>query len=146
MQGSDNVYVTAIEDSDALERELVRELTDFNSQVTGAFDLRDLAFAVREEQGSLAAGLTGWSWGGSAVIDLLWVRGDQRGRGLGGLLLAAAEKEAVARGCSRILVSSFTFQAPDFYKRNGYREFARTKDVPLMGYADVHLVKSLIVE
>jgi hypothetical protein len=42
-----------------------------------------------------------------------------------------------------MLVSSFTFQAPDFYKRNGYLEFARSLGIPTSGSADVHMVKAL---
>jgi hypothetical protein len=36
-----------------------------------------------------------------------------------------------------------TFQAPVFYARNGYVEFARTESVPAAGSADVHTVKVL---
>jgi predicted N-acetyltransferase YhbS len=58
-------------------------------------------------------------------------------------MLRAAEDEAVARGCTQMVLSSFTFQAPDFYKRHGYVEFARTHGIPTPGGADVHMVKAL---
>jgi GNAT superfamily N-acetyltransferase len=143
MQVGDDAPMIALEDGTALAQQLVRELTDFNARSTGISDQRDLALEMRDRKDGLQAGLTGWTWGSCAFIDLLWVRADQRRGGLGSRLLAAVEREAAARGCSRILVSSFTFQAPDFYKRNGYQEFARTEGVPLAGHADVHLVKDL---
>lgn len=89
------------------------------------------------------AGLTGWTWGTCARIELVWVRADQRRRRVGGRLLEAAEAEARTRGCTQVLVSSMTFQAPDFYKKKGYVEFARTEGIPTAGGAEVHMVKAL---
>jgi GNAT superfamily N-acetyltransferase len=74
---------------------------------------------------------------------MVWVRDDKRRNGFGGQLLEAAESEARTRGCVQMLVSSFTFQAPDFYKRNGYVEFARSEGIPTACSADVHMVKRL---
>jgi len=39
--------------------------------------------------------------------------------------------------------SSFTFQAPGFYERHGFVEFAWTEGLPVEGQADVHFVKML---
>jgi hypothetical protein len=48
-----------------------------------------------------------------------------------------------ARGADRVFVTSFTFQAPGFYRRHGYRELFRWDGVPREGDADVHLRKDL---
>lgn len=65
------------------------------------------------------------------------------GRTAGGKLLRAAEDEARRRGCDRANVSSFTFQAPDFYRRHGYVETGRVLGIP--GDAeDIHFHKSLV--
>jgi len=74
---------------------------------------------------------------------MVWVREDHRRDGWGGRLLARAEEVARERGCRQVLVSSFTFQAPDFYRRQGYVEFARSEGLPVEGAADVHFVKVL---
>uniref|UniRef100_A0AAU3IBI2 GNAT family N-acetyltransferase n=1 Tax=Streptomyces sp. NBC_01393 TaxID=2903851 RepID=A0AAU3IBI2_9ACTN len=76
-------------------------------------------------------------------MELLWVREDSRRDGWGSRILQAAEIEARRRGCDRVAVSSFTFQAPGFYQRHGYAETGRTLGIP-GGHADVHLFKSLI--
>lgn len=41
------------------------------------------------------------------------------------------------------LTTSFTFQAPDFYQRHGYKETFRWESVPTLGRDDVHLRKDL---
>jgi GNAT superfamily N-acetyltransferase len=144
MQIDAGAPVTTVGEGDSeLAERLGKELTDYNTQATGVGDQRGLSVQVRDVDGDLMAGLTGWTWGTCAGIELVWVREDQRRSGLGGQLLRAAEAEAGKRGCRQILVSSFTFQAPDFYARNGYVEFARTEGIPTAGSADVHMVKDI---
>jgi GNAT superfamily N-acetyltransferase len=144
MHIDEDAPVTTVGDGDGdLAERLGQKLTNFNTQATGVDDQRGMSVQVRDAGGGLVAGLTGWTWGTCAGIELVWVRDDQRRSGLGGQLLEAAEAEARKRGCAQILVSSFTFQAPDFYKRNGYVEFARTEGIPTAGSADVHMVKAL---
>ena len=130
------------EDRELVER-LDKELLDFNTRATGIGNQRLLSVRVSDTEGGLVAGLTGWTWGTCAGIELVWVRGDRRRRGVGGRLLEAAEAEARTRGCTQILVSSMTFQAPDFYKGHGYEERGRTEGIPTSVSAEVHMVKAL---
>lgn len=53
------------------------------------------------------------------------MRADLRRSGIGSRLIAAAERHAVEFGCHSAWVDTFSFQAPNFYPRFGYREFAR---------------------
>ena len=53
-------------------------------------DGRLLRVAARGSGGELLAGLCGWTWGGCGYIELLWVRADQRGSGLGTRVLTTA--------------------------------------------------------
>ena len=64
-------------------------------------------------------------------------------QGLGATLLMEFESEARARGCTHVFVTSFTFQAPGFYERHGYREIFRWDGVPTVDAADVHFRKEL---
>ena len=93
--------------------------------------------------GELLAGASGWTWGEAAGIAMTWVHDEHRGTGLGAALLDAFEDEARRRGCTHVFVTSFTFQAPDFYRRRGYREIFRWEGVPTPDAADVHLRKEL---
>ena len=125
-----------------LRDRLDEELSAFNAAVTGHHDGRLLSVAARGECGDLRGGLYGWTWGGCGYIDLLWVRSDQRGSGLGTQLLATAEEEIARRGCDQVALSTHSFQAPGFYARFGYQECGRTPAYP-HGHDHIHLIKRL---
>jgi len=93
---------------------------EFNSGVTGIADGEWLAIFVRNDAGRIIAGIAGASWAGTCEIRQFWVDESRRGRGLGTRLLAAAEGEARRRGCTQIVLQTFTFQAPAFYARHGF--------------------------
>jgi GNAT superfamily N-acetyltransferase len=125
-----------------LRERLDNEINAFNAAATGHTDGRLLCITVSDDGGDLRAGLFGWTWGGCGYIDLLWVRADQRGSGLGTRLLAAAEEEIARRGCGQVALSTHSFQAPGFYARFGYQECGRTPAYP-HGHDHIHLVKRL---
>ena len=127
----------------ALDERLSTELTSYNEDATGVRDQREVTVKVLDDAGDLVAGLSGWTWGTCAGIELVWVHEAHRAAGWGGRLLAAAEEEARSRGCHQVLVSSFTFQAPDFYRQHGYVERGRSEGIPLAGASDVHFRKRL---
>jgi GNAT superfamily N-acetyltransferase len=61
-------------------------------------------------------------------VAALWVADGWRGRGVGGTLLAAAERHAAAAGCHSVWLD--TFQARDFYLKQGYTVFGALEDYP----------------
>jgi GNAT superfamily N-acetyltransferase len=138
-------YRTVVAEADPeLDQRLSDELDVVNAAATaGTPAARELTVQVLDATGELAAGVSGWTWGVAAGIGMTWVRADTRGAGLGTRLLAAFEDEARARGCTHVFVTSFTFQAPAFYERNGYREILRWEGVPTPDAADVHFRKEL---
>lgn len=121
---------------------LEAEIDAFNLERSGIHDARWLSIVLHDDSGALRAGLHGFTWGGYCEIRLLWVAEAERERGLGSGLLAAAEREAAARGCGHIILSTHSFQAPDFYARHGYATVARIEDSP-RGHAHHMLVKYL---
>jgi GNAT superfamily N-acetyltransferase len=127
----------------ALDSRLSDELDAYNFAAVGHSNLEELTVKVEDAEGDLVAGLSGWTWGTCAGIGMVWVREDSRKDRWGGRLLASAEQVARDRGCRQVLVSSFTFQAPEFYRKHGYVEFARSEGLPVEGAADVHFVKPL---
>ena len=112
----------------------VRALEDglyrYNVDQTGHSDGRWLAIFVRDAEGEIMAGLSGWTWARWLKVANLWVREDLRRHGHGRELLSAAEKEAKARGCTRATLDTYSFQAPDFYQRLGYKIVAAVDNFP----------------
>jgi GNAT superfamily N-acetyltransferase len=122
--------------------ELRDAVHEFNYDATGYRDDRVLACFLRNEAGKLVAGIEGFTWGGYARIDYLWVHETLRGKGIGTQLLAAAEQEARQRACVKVTLDTHSFQAPDFYRTLGYREVATTSDTPI-GFSDTLFEKDL---
>ena len=110
--------------SDADVTALRDALIAYNIATTGYDDARSLSCFLHVED-RLVAGIDGFTWGGYAHIEHLWVDESLRGHGLGHRLLEAAEVEARARGCATIALDSHEFQAPDFYRRAGTPRSAR---------------------
>ncbi|MEU2787436.1 GNAT family N-acetyltransferase [Streptomyces sp. NPDC007100] len=134
--------LTVGEQDPKLVKRLEDELDAFNAAATDGAEHAEFSVRVTDEDGELVGGLSAWTWGGLCEIHLLWVREDRRAEGWGAKLLRAAEEEAVRRGCDRSTVSSYTFQAPGFYQRQGYTEVGRVPGMP-GGHADVYLFKKL---
>ncbi|HEY9636555.1 MAG TPA: GNAT family N-acetyltransferase [Coleofasciculaceae cyanobacterium] len=85
---------------------------------------------LRDSDENLLGGLIGstyWQW---LYIDIFWVHESCRGEGDGDSLLAAAEQEAVRRGCRYAHLDTFSFQAPEFYQKRGYVIFGELPDFP----------------
>jgi GNAT superfamily N-acetyltransferase len=96
--------------------------------------LRDSSWAyfgifLRDEGQAIRAGLIGNTYAGWLFINLLWVHREHRRGGVGSGLMQEAERFALSRSCHSAWVDTFSFQAPDFYLRLGYRVFG-TLDCP----------------
>jgi GNAT superfamily N-acetyltransferase len=115
----------APDDLGFLELQIRREA----SSKTGLGDEIELAIFVREE-GRIIAGVSGWTWGDCCELTSLWVDPEHRGRWLGPRLLAAAEAEAAARGCTQSVHFTYDFQARRFYEWAGYELVGRIEDFP----------------
>ncbi len=113
-------------DIELLEMQIRREA----SAATGLGEEVDLAMFVRDAAGTVVAGISGWTWGDCCELQNLWVAPSLRGRGLATRLLAAAEGEAAARGCSQTVHFTYEFQARALYERNGYDLVGRVEDFP----------------
>ena len=121
---------------------LDRRIYEFNAATTGITDGEELAIFVRDDDGAIRAGLYGWTWSGWLEVRILWLHEEERGRGLGSRLLAAAEEEARRRGCHTAIVGTHSFQAPAFYQKRGYQVYAELDGYPT-GHSSLSLRKRL---
>ena len=128
--------------STADEARLRNALYEFNCKATGYRDGRMLSCFLKDDDGRLTAGISGYTWGGYAHVDYLWVEENLRGTGLGSRLLEAAEREARARGCKTIVLDTHSFQAPEFYRNHDYVQAGITTDTPV-GHFQVLFQKAL---
>jgi GNAT superfamily N-acetyltransferase len=65
-----------------------------------------------------------------------------RGGGLGSRILAMAEEEGRRRGCRAAVLYTISFQAPEFYKRHGWRVFGEIPCHP-PGSSRIFMTKDL---
>ena len=96
----------------------------------------------RDADGAVQAGIRfvlAFDW---LFVNWLWVADPYRKHGIGSQLMAAAEAAARDQGCRAAYLDTFTFQAPKFYERLGYREFGRLNDFP-PGHARIWFTKPL---
>jgi GNAT superfamily N-acetyltransferase len=127
---------------DADVRLLDDRINEYNFETTGITDGRIVSFFVRDERRDIIAGLYGWTWGGTCAVRYLWVRADHRKHGYGTALMEAAEREALARGCTQIVLSTHSFQAPQLYQRLGFEIIGTHFDYP-RGHQKHYLRKEL---
>jgi GNAT superfamily N-acetyltransferase len=104
-------------------------LYEFNAGATGITDGEWLACFVRAGE-RIVGGICGNTWGGTCEVRQFWVEESHRRRGLGTKLFQAAEREARRRGCTQIVLMTFSFQAPAFYERHGFEAIATIDDHP----------------
>ena len=71
------------------------------------------------------------------------MREDTRRLGLGTKLLKEAENRAKKLGATIAILDTFSFQAEDFYLKNGYKVFGRISDYPKENQEFVFLKKDL---
>ena len=105
-------------------------LSRFNKLHAGDQQTQSLCFALTAPDQEIIGGVIGatyWAW---FNLELIWVKEEFRGRGYGERLLKQAESEARERGAKHVYVETFSFQAPEFYKKNGYREFGVLNEFP----------------
>ena len=120
---------------------LPNALEAFNeSRWPGHQPWRPLAVFARDRE-SIVAGLGGETYCGWLFIRYLWVSDALRGKGIGRELMSSAESRALERRCHSAWVDTFSFQAPGFYRKLGYKPFGELDYPP--GHRRIFLKKRL---
>lgn len=105
-------------------------LAAFNEADVGPAERTPIAVLVRDEEGAVVAGVSGFTAWGWLYVQWLWVAESMRGQDIARRMLDAAEKEAVSRGCHGAWIDTFSPVALKVYERQGYRPFGTLEDFP----------------
>lgn len=111
-----------IQSSEEQKEYIHKRLQDYNARFMKEFS--DFSCHI-EENDVIVAGIVAESVGDTVEIDFLFVDEACRGRGLGKALLERVETAAREQGMRRILLNTYSFQAPGFYEKMGYREILK---------------------
>jgi GNAT superfamily N-acetyltransferase len=111
-------------------QELESRLRLFNEQRAGPLNWKPIVLSIRDDGGALVAGLSGGFFWNTLFVDVLWVEEPHRGNAYGSSLLRCAELEATQQGYDVVYLSTFAFQAPGFYLKQGYHAIGELPDSP----------------
>jgi ribosomal protein S18 acetylase RimI-like enzyme len=117
-------------------------ISEYNEKEGGESNGQLLCYVLQAPDEEVVGGVIGethWDW---LYVNLMWIREDLRGKGYGERLLELAEEEARKRGAKNAYLDTFSFQAPGFYKKYGYKVFGELKDFPT-GHQRYYLKKEL---
>lgn len=123
------ITVTAEATSDELAA-IGDGLTAFNEADVGPSGRLALVVLVRDETHTLVGGISGYTAWGWLYVQWLWIAEAQRGRGMAGQMLEAAEAEARQRGCQGAYIDTFNPVALKVYRRQGYVPFGELANFP----------------
>jgi len=116
-------------DDDVIDA-LISGVRTFNAAVMGPSDSKVLSVIARDSGGEVVAGVSGRTIYDHFLIEVVWVSESLRGEGLGARLMNEAESRARERGCTGAQVDTASFQAPDFYKKLGFRVIGTVEGFP----------------
>jgi len=114
----------------ATSRDLWKGLVTFNREQAGPLRYKRTVLSARDAKGRLLGGLILQSYWQETYIELLWVSARARRTGLGGKLIQEAERQARRHGSRLIHLNTYSFQAPRFYEKQGYRRFGSLAGSP----------------
>lgn len=128
---ANDIRIVPVESPEQLEwRTIGGGLRAYNTEQAGDDSYQHVCFLLKDPDNAIAGGVIGatyWDW---LYIDLMWVRENLRGQGYGRKLLSLAEGLARERGAGHAYLDTFTFQAPDFYRKLGYEVFGELREFP----------------
>jgi ribosomal protein S18 acetylase RimI-like enzyme len=115
------------------EETIFRGLLEYNLARIEDKNPKDLGVYMEDEKGEILAGLIGNTHGNWMTVKFLWVSEKLRGQNIGSQILKKAEETAKERGCKYAFLDTFSFQAPEFYKKYGYKEKFVLEEYPVEG-------------
>ncbi|AXN40825.1 GNAT family N-acetyltransferase [Peribacillus butanolivorans] len=117
-----------IKDKQYINDELYRfNLKHFPKDLGGRYE--EICLFLKDDNGTVRGGILSeicWNW---LEIHTFMIDEEIRKSGYGTKVLLEAEKIALEKECDFIKVDTLSFQALDFYKKNGYQVFGSIDNV-----------------
>lgn len=103
-----------------------RAFTDYALKCNVALNFEEYCFAAENDSGEITGVITGRAYYNEVHIGDLIVDEKYRGQNIGSQLARAVEDYYKDKAYTKISLTTFGFQAPEFYKKLGYSlEFVR---------------------
>ena len=106
-------------------------LVAYNERHAGPSHYEPLAIRLRDSTTDrILGGLWGQLYYDWLFVELLFIPEEHRRRNIGSDLMSRAETVAREKRCVGVWLDTFSFQAPEFYRKLGYEAFAALSDYP----------------
>jgi ribosomal protein S18 acetylase RimI-like enzyme len=99
------------------------KLNGLNGKRIKGYVFKSFLYKITDDSGLMIAGIDCILGGGWLEIISLWVSEHNRKKKIGESLLFEAEKTAKEQACHSSYLYTYSFQAPVFYEKNGYKIF-----------------------
>ena len=136
------MIIKKIDETNEKVGELINKaFTDYAIKCCVELNFEEYCF-VAEEDGEIVGAITGRAYYNEVHIGDLIIDEKYRRLKVGSKLVKAIEEAYVGKGYDKITLTTFGFQAPEFYKKLGYElEFVREdKDPQLCKYFYIKLL------
>lgn len=122
MAGRGDSELEIVSSSEADSSYVHEKLREYNARYMR--ETGDLSFHITDN-GRIVGGIVAEGLGDTLEVAFLYVDEHDRKKGIGRRLLTHVEELAAQKGMKRILLNTYSFQAPGFYKELGYTELLK---------------------
>jgi GNAT superfamily N-acetyltransferase len=119
-----------------------QHLIEYNASHSRIAEGCELAVYVEDETGTLRGGVVAWLWGACMEVEYVWLDESLRGRSWGRSLFQRVEGLARERNCQTIVLDTYSFQAPEFYRKLGFQTLGVVEGYP-DGITKVFMVRKV---
>ena len=126
-----DIVIRRTEENELTGEFVNREFSSYSTSKGVVLNYDEFCFTASDETGKLIGVITGRAYYNEIHIGDLIVDSSVRRGGIGSKLVRAVEDEYKGKGYTKITLTTFGFQAPEFYKKLGLGlEFVREDPDP----------------
>ena len=117
---------------DGIIKSFVDKLVNYNIEMTkdSEFVIKKHTFLAKSDDGKNVGLIEVELFFQYAFVKTLIIDIDYRKKGAGSFLLTKAEEFAKTNNCHSLWLDTFSFQAPKFYEKHGYKSFGQLSNYP----------------